>query len=525
VKSNEQLTETTKMKKSANIKHTAQGHVAGKPDMDVIGTESRDNFDFLSPLDTRYYGDDREVYSALHPYLSEVAIIRYQIKVEQAIVASLEEAGIAPRGISSRLKQAAFQVTPAAVYEEEHRTHHNIRALVNCLANYLPEGDRGYVHLFATSADIQDTARSLALRDLTREVLLPELQGLVQLLTQAALQYAEVPQIGRTHGRFAEPITVGYWLANFIARLTERAEKIALTAKELRGMFSGAVGAHSALALCWPNDPAAMELDVLARLGLKPGEGSVSTQVIQPEYLTDFAHALISTFGVLANIADDYRHLMRSEIGEVGEDLDTYQVGSSTMPHKINPKNFKNVKSLWKAFMPRIMTVYMDQISEHQRDLTNSASTRFFNELVAGTFYATRRLKDAIKKTKISTETIKQNLEKSREQLIEAEPLYIAFALTGHLNGYYKARELVLKAREGGKDLLSLVEADPEARTLWDQVPDQRKAIIRDPSKYVGDSIARTRLVCEEAERKLQSPWFLRQLDRPDERKTLAFDL
>src|SRR5262249_52484347 len=156
-------------------------------------------------------------------------------------------------------------------------------------------------HLFATSADIQDTARSLALRDLTREILLPELRKLIFILAELAKKHAADPQIGRTHGRFAEPITIGYWLANYVARLTERAERIAQAAKELRGMFSGAVGAHSALALRWPTDPAAMEIDVLDRLGLKPGEGSVSTQVIQPEYLTDYAHALVSTFGVLAN--------------------------------------------------------------------------------------------------------------------------------------------------------------------------------------------------------------------------------
>jgi adenylosuccinate lyase len=490
-------------------------------DKTLSETGARDNFDYLSPLDTRYYGDDRAVYAALHPYLSEAAVIRYQVKVEQAIVASLEQAGIAPRGISSRLAQAAARVTPAAVYQEERRTHHNIRALVNCLAAHLPEEERGFVHLFATSADIMDTARSLALRDFTREALLPELRELVRTLIEEALRYAEVPQIGRTHGRFAEPITVGYWLANFIARLTTRAEKIAAAAKDLRGMFSGAVGAHSALALAWPEDPAAIEREVLDRLGLRPGEGSVSTQVIQAEYITDYAHALTSTFGVLANIADDFRHLMRSEIAEAGEDLDPHQVGSSTMPHKINPKNFENVKSLWKAFMPRIMTVYMDQVSEHQRDLTNSASMRFFSELAAGTFYATHRLNGAVKRARISPQAARRNLERAREQMIEAEPLYIAFALTGHASGYYKARELVLKARESGSDLLSLVEADPEASRLWARVPEERKAIIRDPARYAGDSAARTRAVCKEARDKLDNPWFLRQLERPDERKTL----
>jgi adenylosuccinate lyase len=481
---------------------------------------ARDNFDYISPLDTRYYGEDESVYTALHPFLSEAATIRYQILVEQAIVASLEQAGVAPPGISRRLAAAAATVTPQRVYDEERRTHHNIRALVNCLRENLAEADRGFVHLFATSADIMDTARSLAFRDATRDVLLPEITRLLRVLIEAARKDAELPQIGRTHGRFAEPITVGYWLANFVARLSDRAEKIANAAKELRGMFSGAVGARSALALVWPDDPSQIEIEVLQRLGLKPGEGSASTQVVQPEYLVDYGHALMSMFGVLANIADDFRHLMRSEIEEVGEGLDTHQVGSSTMPHKINPKNFENVKSLWKAFMPRMMTVYMDQISEHQRDLTNSASMRFFNELVAATYYATYRLRGAISKTKTNRTALTNNLKKSSEWIV-AEPLYISFALAGHADPYDKLRDLVLQAREQGKDVLSCLDADQEAKALWAKMPEGRKQIILDPSKYVGDSAARTRSICEAAERALDSPWFLKRLDRPTEASAL----
>ncbi len=495
-----------------------------KPKQDnpnAMATHQRDNFDYISPLDTRYYGEDPKVYAALHDYLSEAATIKYQILVERAIVASLEQAGIAPPGICRRVAAAASTITPEQVYEEERRTQHNIRALVNCLRTKLPNEDQAYVHLFATSADVQDTARSLALRDLTRDVLLPELRQLLKVLIKAARRDAEIPQIGRTHGRFAEPITVGYWLANFVARLNERAEKIASSALELRGMFSGAVGAHSALALYWPNDPSLIEIEVLERLGLKPGMGSASTQVVQPEYLTDYGHALISTFGVLANIADDFRHLMRSEIEEIEEDLDVFQVGSSTMPHKINPKNFENVKSLWKTFMPRMMTVYMDQISEHQRDLTNSASARFFNELVAGTFYATYRLRDAIKKTRTNRNAIQKNLRKSAEWIV-AEPLYIAFALAGHLDPYYKLRSAFLNARKHGTSLLAFLETDDEAKALWAKVPEARKAAILDPGKYIGDAVVRTHVICDQVERELDAAWFIKRLDRPPEHSTLS---
>jgi adenylosuccinate lyase len=503
-----------------NKESKSQNHVLVETTKASMKGAQRDNFDYISPLDTRYYGEDRKVYDALHPYLSEAATIKYQILVERAIVATLEAAGVAPPGISRRVAEAASKVTPQLVYKEEQRTHHNIRALVNCLRAHLTEEDGAYIHLFATSADIQDTARSLALRDLTREILLPEIRELLKVLIGAARRDADVPQIGRTHGRFAEPITVGYWLANFVARLSERAEKLASTALELRGMFSGAVGAHSALALHWPDDPALIEIEVLDRLGLKPGAGSASTQVIQAEYLADYAHALISTFGVLANIADDFRNLMRSEIEEVEEDPDLHQVGSSTMPHKINPKNFENVKSLWKAFMPRMITVYMDQISDHQRDLTNSASMRFFNELVAGTFYATYRLRNAIKRTRTNRTAIERNLKKSFEWIV-AEPLYIAFALAGHKDPYYKLRSAFLKAREHGTSLISFLETDREAKAIWKKIPEHRKQAILDPNKYIGDAVVRTHAICDNVDHQLSHASFIGRLKRPSVDSTL----
>ena len=189
------------------------------------------------------------------------------------------------------------------------------------------------------------------------------------------------------------------------------------------------------------------------------------------------------------------------------------------MPHKINPKNFENVKSLWKAFVPRMMTVYMDQICEHQRDLTNSASTRFFNELVAATFYAIRRLKDAIRKTEINTSATEENLKNSYEWII-AEPLYISFALAGFPDAYDKLKGFVLEARDNGRPLFSYLETDPEARAVWARVPENLKEIIRNPRNYIGDAIDRTHLVCDDSQLRLSGQIFER-LKRPSEEESL----
>jgi adenylosuccinate lyase len=460
-----------------------------------MSTRDLSPFDFISPLDARYYGPDEKFFAAVHPYLSEAATILYQLRVEQALLAELEACGIAPQGASRALAAALAEnpVTPAEVYAEEEKIHHNIRALVNCIRRRLDPDAQGYVHLFVTSNDVMDTARALALRDFTREVLLPDLHELMGVLVGAARQHAGTVQIGRTHGRHAVPLTLGYWLANFVDRLGQRMERIGEAAAELRGMISGAVGAHNSFALRWPDEPAAFELRVLARLGLRPSQGAVSTQVVQPEYVADFGHALVSTFSVLANLADDYRHLMRSELEEVGEK--TRRVGSSTMPHKINPKNFENVKSLWKAAVPRMTTVYMDQLSEHQRDLTNSASSRFFNELVAIFAYAVRRTSQAVRGTVVSLPALERNFEAGRQWTV-AEPLYIALALSGEKDAYEIAKRLAELCRDREMGLLDYLHT-PEGGEIVDRLEPELQRVVLDPRQYVGDSADRTRLVCD----------------------------
>jgi adenylosuccinate lyase len=472
----------------------------------------------ISPLDARYSVSDPAFFERLRPYLSEQAAITYQLKVEQAIIAQLEASGVAPRGTSAAAAEAVASITCAEVYAEEQRIQHNIRALVNCIRSKLPEPLRGYVHLFATSNDVTDTARAVALRDACREVVIPEICALVKALIAHARDNAETPQIGRTHGQHAEPVTVGYWLANYVQRLGQRAEFVAQTAGNLRGKFSGAVGAHNALSMHWPHDPATVEQLVLARLGLRPADSSVSTQIVHPEYLTDLGHALVSTFSVFANLADDFRHIMRSEIAEAYERGGAERVGSSTMPHKVNPKDFENVKSLWKAFMPRMVTLYLDQISEHQRDLTNSASGRFFNELVAGVAYAGWRLTAAVRRVEFNHEALRRNLLESSEWIV-AEPLYIALALAGHPDPYDASRSAASSARKHGQGLLSFLKTTREGQSLLGQVSDAHREIILDPCKYVGDAASRTVAVCEDWEVRIDPHKICARLQRPPEGK------
>jgi adenylosuccinate lyase len=453
-------------------------------------------YDATSPLDYRYYGDNAAFFARLQPYVSEAAYINYSLQVELALVRLLAKHGICSPQVADEVEKAIQAISPDEVYEEEHRVHHNIRALVNCIRRRISPDSQPYVHLFATSADVMDTASALRYKELVRDVLLPDLIELQRLLIDLARKHADDVQVGRTHGQHAVPTTFGYAMALYVSRIGSRIRAIDTAHRNLRGQMSGAVGAFNSWSLFDAHDPAKYESELLADLGLKPSDTSVSTQIVEPESLVDLVHAVVSCFSVLANLADDIRNLMRSEIAEV---LDTYgdaEVGSSTMPHKMNPKNFENVKSLWKEFMPRMVTLYMDQISEHQRDLTNSASGRFVPELFTGFIYAVYRMYDALGKITTNTTKMKEHIENSKH-LVAAEPLYIVLALQGYPNAYDVIMKLSRASRRSGESLLELARMEPEIAELLEKLPRHHQEILEDPSLYIGDAPGRTLATCD----------------------------
>src|SRR5262249_7038067 len=243
-------------------------------------------FDTASPLDARYYLADAEFFRRLHPYVSEAAQVKYLARVEAALAQVLADFGVCTRAQAEEIAAACGRITPEEVYEEERRIQHNIRALVNCISAKISPAARPFVHLFATSADIMDSARALCLKDVTGAVLLPDLTALVRQLIALARPHADTPQMGRTHGQHAVPITFGFALALYVSRLGQRIEVIRQAATTLRGKFAGAVGAYNALSLLRPADPEAVEAALMVKLGLKAPE--ISSQIVQPEYTADF---------------------------------------------------------------------------------------------------------------------------------------------------------------------------------------------------------------------------------------------
>jgi len=420
--------------------------------------ETRNIFQNLSCLDHRYSLSEKEVFGKLSQYISEEAAVRSYAKAEAALIkAHLSVRGQLTSEIEKKLDEVAANIDPQEVNDEEEKTQHNIRALVNVLKRKVDEDIAPLIHLGATSVDILDTALSMRMRDVTQNVVLPELKALELALCNIAEREAETPQVGRTHGQHAVPITFGWSIAEFVSRLGKSILRIEELSKQLKGKLAGPVGAYNGPSMI-VKDPEDLEKRYLAYVGLEPSE--YSNQLVEPEYLLRLLLEFNVAFGIIANLADDLRNLQRSEIGEVFEYFSSTQVGSSTMPQKRNPWNSEHVKSLWKAMSPRVMTFYMDQISEHQRDLTNSASQRFIADYTAGFTMAVNRMKKIISGLRADRESMEKNLENAGGKVkggVLAEPAYILLAESGISDAHEVIRKLTLEAETSGKTLYEVL--------------------------------------------------------------------
>lgn len=459
----------------------------------------RDIFSNLSPLDHRYYASNQSLFNEFSEYFSENAYIHYELKVEAALARVLAKRGACSAEIADEIAKACEEVNPEEVYLEEEITKHNIRALVNCIQRKVSDAAKPYVHFTTTSVDIMDSATAMRFKEATEKLVIPKCLELETLLINIARREKDTIQVGRTHGQHAVPITFGFAMAEYVSRFGARIEAIKETGSNLRGKIAGAVGAYNASSLFF-DDPMEFEAEVLWELGLKPA--MYSNQIVEPEYITDYIHTIISAFGVMANLADDIRHLQRTEIGEVGEVFEANQVGSSTMPHKRNPWNFEHVKSMWKEFMPRMTTLYMDQISEHQRDLTNSASGRFVPEIVVGFVASVDRLTRVMKKLVVDQEKMRRNFAATKEMVI-AEPLYILLASLGHPNAHEAMRLLTLESQKTGKTLRELLVDQADLLPYLDRLTPKQRDILEKPEKYCGFASQKTELLCDYWEKQL----------------------
>lgn len=458
---------------------------------DVSPTADLSNLD---PLDGRYYDPE------IAKHTSEYTRVAYQAYVEAVLAHTLADFKICSRRAADSIEAAALKVNAKEVYLEETITKHDIKALVNCIKKRTTKEAAPYVHFGATSYDIVATATALQMRDTVNQLLLPRLKSLLKTLIIIAKQHANTTQIGRTHGQHALPITFGFAISEYISRLGETHEALQALSHELRGKFSGAVGAYNALSLFVP-DPLEFEKLLLAKLGMKPA--AYSTQITPPEGMVRLLDELAIAAGIMANLAHDMRHLQRSEIAEVRERFEPGQTGSSTMAHKRNPLNFENVVSMSKQVLAQIVNANLNLSSEHQRDLTDSASSRFYAISVACVASMTKRLDQIMTKLEVDEAAMARNLALTGGA-IAAEPFYLLLAKYGHPNAHEISKELAHKALEKSLPLYDIISDSAAVAPYWKRFSSAEQAIIRQPEKhYVGLAAKKTHKIIGMWQRKV----------------------
>ena len=416
-------------------------------------------------------------------------LFRCVAEVEIATMRTLADIGVIPPAdivlLTPEIEQKLLSITTSEVDEVERKiTKHDIRAWVRLAQEQSPLGLRRWIHVPLTSYDVLDTARSLQFLRAHTEVVKPLADKVIGHFIERTRTFASQKQIGRTHGQHALPITVGFWFATILSRILRNLESANAAAYGLVGKISGAVGAYNAqkavgiierckskgIGACSAKDVASgvanyadvptFEQLVLKKLGLKPAP--ISTQILPPEPLADYLFACVKLSASLGQFGRDGRHLMRSEIAELGEPFDKGQVGSSTMAHKRNPINFENLESTWlktKSEFGKVMDVL---ISEHQRDLVNSAIARDFPTIVVNVVSQLNTLLRGdppfIARISVDPEACKHNLELQGAEIL-AEPVYIALQMAGYTGDSHRVvNELALPLVKQGSSWLYAIK-------------------------------------------------------------------
>jgi len=444
------------------------------------------NHSAIDPVDGRYY--DTEIAS----YLSERARIAFQAYMEGALAQTLADFGICSREIADAITEASTHVTAEAAAEEEKTTKHDVKAVVNVIKANLSDEAKPFVHFGATSYDIVSSAMALQLRTAAHELVIPRLKALQQTLLVLTDRYADTVQVGRTHGQHAVPITFGFLMAEYVQRLGDSAKSLEVLSSKLKGKFSGATGSYNALSI-FVDDPLEFEKQVLAKVNLEPAP--YSKQIVPAENIVRFLDELAASANIMANLSHDMRNLQRSEIAEVREKFEDGQTGSSTMAHKRNPWNFENVISMSKQVNAQLLNAQLNIVSEHQRDLTDSASARFYGVMVALVASMAGRLNDVMGKLEVDTENMQKNLYLTGGA-IAAEPLYLLLEKYGHTEAHEASKALSHQALEANKTLYEVASTDESIADYFAKFTDREKQILQEPEKhYTGLAAVKARQI------------------------------
>ena len=447
----------------------------------------------LSPLDGRYAAK----VAALRPLLSEAAFVRHRIHVEIEWLVALSDLGLpelSPFGESSRRRlrdiASGFGDADAArVKAIESVTNHDVKAVEYFIKERV-KGDAQleraseFVHFACTSEDINNTSHALMMKGARDAVMLPALDALVAMLRELAHRYAELPMLSRTHGQPASPTTLGKEIANVVVRLKAARDRIAAVVPLAK--MNGAVGNYNAHLAAYPDvDWEGFSRRVVERsLGLSFNPYTI--QIEPHDWMAELFDAIARANTVLIDLNRDLWGYI--SLGYFKQRLKAGEIGSSTMPHKVNPIDFENSEG--NLGIANALLRHLSEklpVSRWQRDLTDSTVLRNVGVAFGHSLLAWDACLRGLGKLEVNPQRLAEDLEACWEVL--AEPVQTVMRRYGVPNPYEQLKELTRGKGITAEALAAFVEQLA--------IPEDAKARLREltPASYIGKAAELARKV------------------------------
>jgi adenylosuccinate lyase len=438
----------------------------------------------LSPLDGRYGAKTDK----LRPILSEAGFMHHRVKVEIAWLQALSQAGFAEikpfsaeaNAHLDKMAAAFSELDAARIKEIEAVTNHDVKAVEYWLKEQVkdvPElvAASEFIHFGCTSEDINNTSHGMMLKAARDGVLLPALQSVIARLTEIAHTNAALPMLSRTHGQTASPTTLGKEFANVVARLQRAVKRIADV--EILGKMNGAVGNYNAHLSAYPGfDWQSFSKNVIEqRLGLVFNPYTI--QIEPHDYMAELFDAIARTNTILLDLNRDIWTYV--SLGYFKQKLKAGEIGSSTMPHKVNPIDFENSEGNL-GLANSVLRHMADKlpVSRMQRDLTDSTVLRNIGVGFGYALLAYDSCLRGLNKLEVNAARLEQDLDANWEVL--AEPVQTVMRRYGIANPYEQLKELTRGkgiTREALREFIGTLAIPQEARDLLLQMT---------PANYTG---------------------------------------
>ncbi|MDO5103835.1 MAG: adenylosuccinate lyase [Lautropia sp.] len=447
----------------------------------------------LSPLDGRYAAK----VAPLRAYWSEAGFMRHRVQVEVAWLIALSDAGLPelePFSAEARARLNAIveqfgDAEAEAIKRFERTTNHDVKAVEYFLKSKVADDPElaaasEFIHFACTSEDINNTSHGLMLKGSRDQVLLPAIDHVIDALRQMAHQHAELPMLSRTHGQPASPTTLGKEMANVVLRMKNARDRIAAVA--ILGKMNGAVGNYNAHLSAYPDVDWPAFSKRLIEEDLDLVFNPLTTQIEPHDYMAELFHALIGFNTILLDLCRDIWSYI--SIGYFKQRLKAGEVGSSTMPHKVNPIDFENAEG--NLGLATALLAHLAQklpVSRWQRDLTDSTVLRNVGVALGYSLLALDAALRGLGKLEVNAERLAEDLDANWEVL--AEPIQTVMRRYGIEKPYEKLKELTRGRSIGAAELATFIDglALPEA------AKQQLRAMT--PASYIGQAAALARSV------------------------------